>query len=142
VPLVIAGVVALALFALCSLGPVRTILRQSFTNQTTPSVDFYFNGAPYISGEWLEVHLGVLNAPASGAYEVRLWTVDAKGKVQSTETAKLAYTGGRGAVNVNFLLRGDGEILWAQLEGTPLAVHYRFEGSPLGTLSPSPSVKG
>lgn len=144
VPLAIALVLAVAvgLYGLTTLGPVRTILRQSFTNQTAPSVDFYFNGAPYISGEWLEVHLGVLNAPASGVYSVRLWIVDAKDKVLTSQTTELSYTAGRGEANVNVLLNGNGEMIWAQLEGTALTLHYRFEGSPLGTLSPSASATG
>ena len=124
------------------LGPVRTILQQSYTDQTKPSVDFYFTGAPYVSGEWLQVPLGVLNAPQTGTYAVRLWTVDAAGKVQSTGTAKLGYTRGRGAVNVNLLLRGDGQVVWVQLVDTSLTVHYRYEGSPLGTASPSASPRG
>lgn len=133
--LLVAGV-----FAVSTLGPVRTILRQSFTDETKPSVDFYFNGAPYVSGEWLQVPLGVLNAPSSGAYSVRLWTVDAAGKVESSATATLRYTGGRGSVNVNVLTHGDGQIVLAQLVGTSLTVHYRYEGSPLGSAFPSASA--
>lgn len=127
-------------FGLAHVGPVRTVLRQSFTDETKPSVDFYFNGAPYVSGEWLQVPLGVLNAPPSGAYSVRLWTVDAAGKVQSTASATLRYTGGRGSVNVNVLQHGAGQIVVAQLVGTSLTVHYRYEGSPLGSAFPSPSA--
>jgi hypothetical protein len=142
----LAGVLALVLAALAglygvsTLGPVHTVLRQSFTDETKPSVDFYFNGTPYVSGEWLEVPLGVLNGTQSGGYSVQLWIVDATGRVQSTATAKLAAAGGRGAVNVNILLRGAGQIVWARLVGTSLTVHDRFEGSPLGTVSPTPSV--
>jgi hypothetical protein len=139
----IATILALVLAALAglygvsTLGPVHTVLRQSFTDEAKPSVDFYFNGAPYVSGEWLEVPLGVLNGTQSGGYSVKLWIVDAAGKVQSTATAKLPAAAGRGAVNVNILLRGAGQIVWARLVGTSLTVHDRFEGSPLGTVSPA-----
>jgi hypothetical protein len=133
--LLVAGAVAVS-----SLGPVRTVLRQSFTDETKPNVDFYFTGDPYVSGEWIQVPLGVLNAPQSGAYPVHLWTVDAAGKVESTATSTLRYTAGRGSVNVDVLQRGDGEIVVAQLVGTTLTVHFRYEGSPLGSAFPSASA--
>ena len=140
--LVLVLILAVGGYGVSTLGPVRTLLRQSFTDQTKPTVDFYFNGAPYVSGEWLQVPLGVLNAPRSGTYAVRLWIVDATGKVLSTGTAKLGYAQGHGAVNVNLLLHGSGQIVFARLVGTSLTVHYRYEGSPLGTASPSASRKG
>jgi hypothetical protein len=132
--LVVGGVAA------SSLGPVRTILKQSFTDQTKPSVDFYFTGAPYVSGEWIQVPLGVLNGSNSGVYDVSLWTVDAAGKVESTANAKLPYAHGRGEVNVNILQKGDGQIVMARIVGMSLTVHYRYEGSPLGSAFPSPSA--
>jgi hypothetical protein len=140
--LVLVLVVAAGLYGVSTIGPVRTVLGQSFTNETKPTVDFYFNGSPYVSGEWLEVPLGVLNAPQSGTYTVKLWIVDVNGKVLSTETAKLPYKQGHGAANLNLLLRGAGQLVYAQVVGTSLTVHFRFEGSPLGTVSPSASATG
>ena len=127
--------------AVCTLSPVRTVLRQSFTKMGEPSTQFYLNGSPWVTGEYLEVPLGVTeqDGPSSGSFKVRVWTVDAGGGTVSSGTVALVYRDGQGARNFSVTVPLTAQVVWAQIEGTSLSVHYRFEGSALVTPTPSAS---
>lgn len=130
-----------ALAAVCTLTPVRTVLRQSFTEMGKPTTQFYLNGSPWVSGEYLEVPLGVTeqDGPSAGGFKVRLWTVDATGATVSSTTVTLAYRDGQGAENLSVTVPPSAQLVWAQIEGTSLSVHYRFEGTAL--ITPTPSAR-
>jgi hypothetical protein len=136
--------VAAILVAVGSFGPVNTLLRQSFTRMDPPATQFYLNGSPWVSGEYLAVPLGLIeqNGASDGTVKVRLWTVDASGKTVSSGTVDFGYRNGRGTQNLSVLVPASAQIVWAQIVGTTLSVHYRFEGSGLPTgTTPSPSGK-
>lgn len=143
-PILAVVAVGAVLAVVCSLGPVRTVLRQSFTDMSGPTAQFYLNGSPWVSGEYLEVPLGVIeqNGPSSGSLHVHLWTVDAQGKTVSSAVVPLGYRDGRGVQNVAVTVPVTAQIVWAQVQGTSLSVHYRFEGTALPSISPSPSASG
>jgi len=134
----IAALGVAAVYVLASAGPVRTVLRQSFSQMSSPSIQFYFNGDPWVSGELLNVPLGILlNASYAGSYTVRLWTVDGAGKSDFSSTVTVPVRNGAGTANVSLPVPVGGQVLWAQLEGTSLAVHFRFAGSALAPASGS-----
>ena len=130
-----------ALAAVCTLTPVRTVLRQSFTEMGKPTTQFYLNGSPWVSGEYLEVPLGVTeqDGPSAGGFKVRLWTVNGTGATVSSTTVTLAYQDGQGAENLSVTVPPSAQLVWAQIEGTSLSVHYRFEGTAL--ITPTPSAR-
>ena len=140
-PILVAVAVCAVLAAVLSIAPARTVLRQSFTDVRSPTTQFYLNGSPWVSGEYLEVPLGVIeqNGPGEGSFHIHLWTVDARGATVSSAVVPLAYRDGRGVQNVAVTVPADAQIVWAQVQGTSLSVHYRFEGTALPSLSPSPS---
>jgi hypothetical protein len=137
---IVAGAVTLvvaAVYGVCSLGPVRTVLRQSFTQISSPTLQFFFNGDPWVSGELLNVPLGVDWHSSSGpsTYNVRIWMVDGGGKTDFSSTVALPVRDGTGAENFSLLIPTGGQVVWAQVEGTSLSLHYRFAGSALASPS-------
>lgn len=139
-----AVVLAAIVGTICSLGPVRAILRQSFTRTGSPTTEFYLNGSPWVSGEYLEVPLGVIeqNGPSAGTFKVRLWTVDGAGRTVSAVTVALPYRDGQGAQNLSVQVPATAQIVWAQIVGTTLSLHYRIEGSALPSSSATASPVG
>lgn len=131
--------VAAAVYGVSTLGPVRTVLRQSFTPLSSPATQFYLNGDPWVSGEYLNVPLGAIlqNGPGSAKYQIQVWTVDASGKTDASTTVTLAVQGGKGAANFMLPIPQGAQLVWAQIEGTSLSVHYRFAGSALPSASSS-----
>jgi hypothetical protein len=135
---VVLGIVA-ALFGLGRLTPVRTVLRQSFTEISTPSTQFYLNGNPWISGQFLNVPLGVIvhSDPNVTSYRIHVWTVDGSGKTDASATVTLPVEDGKGTANYQLPIPVEAQLVWAALEGTPYSLHYRFAGSALPTASAS-----
>lgn len=130
---------AAGVYAATTVRSVHTVLRQSFTQVTSPSMQFYLNGDPYVSGEFLNVPLGILlNGSGAGGYTVHLWTVDGAGKSDSSTAVTVPVQSGAGAVNVSLPIPVDAQVLWAQVEGTSLSVHYRFAGSATATANSAP----
>lgn len=134
---VVVALVAAGIYGVCSLSPVRKVLRQSFTQINTPTLQFYFNGDPWVSGELLNLPLGLLwhNGSSSGDYHVRVWIVDGGGKTDFSSTVALPVRDGAGTQNFSLLIPAGGQVVWAQVEGTSLSVHYRFAGSAFASPS-------
>lgn len=131
------AVLAAAIYGVCSLAPVRTVLRQSFTQISSPALQFYFNGNPWVSGELLNIPLGIELHGSSGlkTYDVRVWMVDGGGKTDFSSTVALPVRNGTGAENFSLLIRAGGQVVWAQVAGTSLSLHYRFAGSAIASPS-------
>ena len=122
-----------AVYGVCTLSPARTVLRQSFTQISTPNMQFYLNGNPWISGQFLNVPIGMIlqGGRAAKSYPVHVWTVDRAGKVDASTTVTLPTADGKGTANFKLPIPTDAQLVWAQVEGTSLSVHYRFAGSAL-----------
>lgn len=130
---------AAALFGIGNLGPVHRVLLQSFTQVGSPSMQFYLNGDPWVVGEFLNVPLGMIvqDDPGAVSFQVHVWTVSAAGKTDASTAVTLPVQNGKGAVNFSLPIPTDAQLVWAQVEGTSLSVHYRFAGSALPTPSAS-----
>ncbi len=130
-------VVIAALFGLGRLAPVRTVLRQSFTEISSPSTQFYLNGNPWISGEFLNVPLGIIvqNGQNVTSYRIHLWTVDGSGKTDASTMVTLPIRDGRGTANYQLPIPVEAQLVWAAVEGTSYSLHYRFAGSALPSAS-------
>lgn len=136
---VVVALVAAGIYGLCTLGPVRTVLRQSFTQMSSPYLQFYFNGTPWVSGELLNVPLGIIpHGENASKYDVRLWVVDHAGKTDYSSTVALPVRGGMGTENYSLLVPPGGEVVWAQVSNTSLSLHFRFAGSAFFTQSSAP----
>jgi len=133
--------VVAAVYGVCNLAPVRTVLRQSFTQVSSPNPQFYLNGNPWVSGQYLNVPLGIIRQGGHSAmsYKVHVWTVDHAGKTDATTTVTLPTQDGKGAANFKLPIPTDAQLVWAQVEGTSLSVHYRFAGSALPSASATAS---
>jgi len=130
---------AAGIYAATTVGTVHTVLRQSFTQMSSPNIQFYLNGDPFLSGEFLSVPLGILlGGSGQGGYTVHLWTVDGAGKTDSSTAVTVPVQNGAGAVTASVPIPVGAQVLWAQVEGTSLSVHYRFAGSATATASSSP----
>ena len=130
---------AAGIYAATTVGTVHTVLRQSFTQISSPNIQFYLNGDPFLSGEFLNVPLGILlGGSGAGGYTVHLWTVDGAGKTDSSTAVTVPVQNGAGAVTASVPIPVGAQVLWAQVEGTSLSVHYRFAGSATATASSSP----
>lgn len=130
-----------AVYGVCAISPVRTVLRQSFTQISAPNPQFYLNGNPWVSGQFLNVPLGIILQGGQNAtsYKVHVWTVDHAGKTDASTTVTLPTRDGKGAVNFKLPIPTDAQLVWAQVEGTSLSVHYRFAGSALPSATASGS---
>ncbi len=118
---------------------MHTVLRQSFTEISSPGTQFYLNGNPWISGQFLNVPLGVIvqNDPGVTSYRIRLWTVDGSGRTDATTTVTLPIRDGRGTANYQLPIPVEAQLVWAALEGTSYSLHYRFAGSALPSANAS-----
>ncbi len=125
----------------CALSPVRILIRQSFTQISSPNTQFYLNGNPWISGQFLNVPIGMIlqGGRAAKSYPVHVWTVDRAGKIDASTTVTLPTQNGKGAANFKLPIPTDAQLVWAQVEGTSLSVHYRFAGSALPSASATAS---
>ncbi|HZU55879.1 MAG TPA: hypothetical protein VFA06_08425 [Actinocrinis sp.] len=125
--------VVAALLGISRLAPVHTVLRQSFTEISSPNTQFYLNGNPWISGQFLNVPLGVIvqNDPSVTNYRIHVWTVDGSGKADASTTVTLPIRDGRGTANYQLPIPVEAQLVWAAVEGTPYSLHYRFAGSAL-----------
>jgi hypothetical protein len=135
-------VVVAAVCAVCTLSPVRTVLRQSFTRISSPSRQLYLNGNPWVSGQFLNVPLGIFtqDGPSTGSYRIHVWTVNRAGQTDASTTVTLPIRDGKGTGNFSLPIPTDAQLVWAQLVGTSLSVHYRFAGSALPSMSASASA--
>lgn len=126
-----------ALYGVGRLAPVRTVLRQSFTEISSPSAQFYLNGNPWISGRFLNVPLGIIvqNDRGVTVYRIRVWTVDGSGKTDASTTVTLPIRDGRGTANYQLSIPVQAQLVWAAVEGTSYSLHYRFAGSALPSAS-------
>lgn len=126
-----------ALYGVGRLAPVRNVLRQSFTEISSPSAQFYLNGNPWISGRFLNVPLGIIvqNDRDVTTYRIHVWTVDGSGKTDASTTVTLPIRNGRGAANFQLPIPVQAQLVWAAVEGTSYTLHYRFAGSALPSAS-------
>ena len=130
-----------AIYGVSTLTSVRTVLRQSFTQISSPNSQFYLNGNPWVSGQFLNVPLGIIRqgGPRTASYQIHVWTVDHTGKTDASTTVTLPASDGKGTANFKLPIPTDAQLVWAQVEGTSLSVHYRFAGSALPSASASAS---
>ena len=121
----LAGVAALA--ALLALPPVRAELRDSFTRKPQPYTALYFTSRPQVDGTVLTVPVSV-HAVDTGtdAYSVHVWTVDAKGQVDDSHLADLAWDGQAMSTVVSMPVNPAAEFVWVALVGTDQILHYKI----------------
>jgi hypothetical protein len=120
-----AGVVALA--ALLALPPVRAQLRDSFTRLPQPYTALYFTAPPQVDGTVLTVPVSV-HAVETGPrdFSVRVWTVDAKGRVDDSRTADLTWDGQAMSTTVSMPVNPAAEYVWVSLDGSDQILHYKI----------------
>lgn len=120
-----AGIVVIG--ALLALPPVRAQLRDSFTKLPKPYTALYFTSPPQVDGTVLTVPVSV-HAVDTGTdtYSVRVWTVDAKGKVDDSRTADLAWDGQAMSAVVSMPVNPAADIVWVSLGGSDQTLHYKI----------------
>lgn len=120
-----AGVAALA--ALLALPPVRAQLRDSFTKLPKPYTALYFKTPPQVDGTVLTVPVSV-HAVDTGTstYSVRVWTVDAQGRVDDNRTADLTWDGQALSAVVSMPVNPAATYVWVSLSGSTETLHYKI----------------
>jgi hypothetical protein len=118
---------AAAVAALLALPPVRAQLRDSFTKLPQPYTALYFTSPPQVDGTVLTVPVSV-HAVDTGkdAYSVRVWTVDAKGKVDDSRNADLAWDGQALSAVVSMPVNPAADFVWVSLDGSAETLHYKI----------------
>lgn len=124
------GGVLLAAVVSLSLPQVRTVLQQSFTHMPQPSTAIYFTSSPQINGTVLDVPVTVkgINTGVS-TYNLKVWTVNAAGKIDSTTNAKVGTAGGVSASVVALPIAADASEVWVSLDGTAQTLHFQIANS-------------
>ncbi|MEY9856029.1 hypothetical protein ABH935_001633 [Catenulispora sp. GAS73] len=123
--IVAAGVAAVGI--LLALPPVRTQLRDSFTQLPKPYTALYFSSPPQIDGTVLTVPVSV-HAVDTGAetFSVRVWTVDAQGRVDDSRTAGLKWDGQALSAVISMPVNPQATFVWATLNGSTETLHYKI----------------
>lgn len=123
--IVAAGVAAVGV--LLALPPVRTQLRDSFTQLPKPYTALYFTSPPQIDGTVLTVPVSV-HAVDTGAetFSVRVWTVDAQGRVDDSRTADLKWDGQALSAVISMPVNPQATFVWATLNGSTETLHYKI----------------
>jgi hypothetical protein len=121
----VAGVAAVG--ALLALPPVRAELRDSFTRTPQAYTALYFTSRPQVDGTVLTVPVSV-HAVDTGtdAYSVRVWTVDAKGRVGDSHIADLTWDGQAMSTVVSMPVNPAAEYVWVSLNGSDETLHYKI----------------
>lgn len=120
-----AGLVVIGV--LLALPPVQAQLRDSFTRLPQPYTALYFTSPPQVDGTVLTVPVSV-HAVETGtdAYSVRVWTVDAKGKVDDSQTADLKWDGQALSAVVSMPVNPQADYVWVSLNGSSQVLHYKI----------------
>ena len=120
-----AGVAAVGI--LLALPPVRTQLRDSFTQLPKAYTALYFTSPPQIDGTVLTVPVSV-HAVDTGAktFSVRVWTVDAQGRVDDNRTADLKWDGQALSAVISMPVNPQATFVWAALNGSTETLHYKI----------------
>ena len=120
-----AGVAAIGL--LLALPPVRSQLRDSFTQLPKPYTALYFTSPPQVDGTVLTVPVSVhaVNT-GSEAFSVRVWTVDAKGQADESRSADLRWDGQALSAVVAMPVNPAAVYVWVSLGGSTETLHYKI----------------
>ena len=120
-----AGIVVLA--ALLALPPVQAQLRDSFTRLPQPYTALYFTSPPQVDGTVLTVPVSVHAVDTrTDTFSVRVWTVDAAGKVDDSRTADLAWDGQAMSAVVSMPVNPAADYVWVSLGGSDETLHYKI----------------
>jgi len=120
-----AGIAAVGI--LLALPPVRTQLRNSFVKKPQPYTALYFTTPPQVDGTILTVPVGVRAVDTGTAsYNVRVWTVDAQGRVDASRTADLRWDGQALSTVVSMPVNPAADYVWVSLGGSTETLHYKI----------------
>ncbi|WP_194924099.1 hypothetical protein [Catenulispora pinisilvae] len=120
-----AGVAAVGV--LLALPPIRTELRNSFTRLPQPYTALYFTSPPRVDSTVLTVPVSVHAVDTStDAYSVRVWTVDAKGRVDDSQSADLKWDGQALSAVVSMPVNPQADYVWVSLTGSDETLHYKI----------------
>jgi hypothetical protein len=116
-----------AVCALLALPLVRAEVRNSFTRLPQPYTALYFATPPQVDGTVLTLPISV-HAVHTGtdAYSVRVWTVDAGGRVYDSRTAGLKWDGQAMSVVVSMPVNPKADYVWVSLGGSDQTLHYKI----------------
>jgi hypothetical protein len=121
------AVLVLAVVGALLVPHVRLVLRQSFTQMPQTFTALAFTGDPTIRGTVLSVPLTVQGTnTGTDTYEVKVWTVDAAGKVDASTTAKVPTVKGVTAAVVTLPIAADATAVWVSLDGTDHTIYYKI----------------
>ncbi|MEY9930864.1 hypothetical protein ABH926_005511 [Catenulispora sp. GP43] len=116
-----------AVCVLLALPPVRSELRDSFTRLPQPYTALYFTTPPQVDGTVLTVPVSVHAVDTStNAYSVRVWTVDAQGRVDDSRTADLTWDGQAMSTVVSMPVNPAAQNVWVSLKGSDETLHYKI----------------
>ncbi|MEY9893156.1 hypothetical protein ABIA31_006834 [Catenulispora sp. MAP5-51] len=116
-----------AVCVLLALPPVRAQLRDSFTRLPQPYTALYFTTPPQVDGTVLTVPVSVHAVQTTtDAYNVRVWTVDAQGRIDDSRTADLKWDGQALSTVVSMPVNPAAVTVWVSLAGSTETLHYKI----------------
>lgn len=125
--LTIAAAGLAALGVLLALPPVQDQLRDSFTRLPQPYTALYFTSPPQVDGTVLTVPVSVHAVDTkTRAYSVRVWTVDAMGRIEDSKTADLKWDGQAVSAAVSMPVNPQADYVWVSLNGSDQTLHYKI----------------